>query len=391
MGKSDEEILLSVVLPVYNVADYLERCLDSILAQTYPIDEIICVDDGSTDTSLEILKRYEEKYPNIKVVHKENGGLVSARKAGADIAGGKYISCIDSDDWIENNMYQEMMDLALEYDADIVSSGCIRDYGDYCLEDNENIKAGFYYGESVKALKANMVSTDKFYESNLSVHIWGKLYKRVLYNKYQYAVSNEVNVGEDAAVVYPCILDAEKIYVTGKNYYHYCMRNNSIMGIVKKEEHKSIDIALAHIWSEFSKKETEINNLIDQFQFIKCNYYLMRNPDKILEYKNGVLFPFGEIERNQSIVLYGKGRIGVMLKHWLDKENCCKVSEWIDKKSHSREEIMALLSDERCDKVIIAVGVHNVVKDIIKELTDMGIDSEKICTINCELIKKWNV
>ena len=105
----NKEPLLSVVVPVYNVEPYLERCIQSILNQTYKNLEVILVDDGSTDKSGSVCDEYVLQDDRVKVIHKKNGGLVSARKAGAAIATGSYITAVDSDDWIESNMFEEMM------------------------------------------------------------------------------------------------------------------------------------------------------------------------------------------------------------------------------------------------------------------------------------------
>ena len=101
--------MLSVIIPVYNTEAYLKRCLDSVLGQTYKNIEVICVNDGSTDNSLQILKDYEKKDKRVLVIDKENGGVVSARKAGIKAASGEYCTYVDSDDWIEPNMYESIL------------------------------------------------------------------------------------------------------------------------------------------------------------------------------------------------------------------------------------------------------------------------------------------
>lgn len=169
-------IILSVVVPVYNVKAYLNRCLNSILNQKYIPDEIICVDDGSTDGSSQILDEYAEKYNNIRVIHKANNGLVSARKAGLKIARGKYVTYVDSDDWIENNMYEEMLkEIELNH-ADLVTSGCIRNYDTHIMYEEENIPAGVYEGIALqKEIKERLIETNIFFKSNLSIHIYNEL------------------------------------------------------------------------------------------------------------------------------------------------------------------------------------------------------------------------
>ena len=113
---------LSVVIPIYNVEKYLRRCLDSVLNQNYDNMEIICVDDGSTDKSGLIADEYAQKDSRIQVIHKKNGGLVSARKAGTAVSKGSYITGIDSDDYIDADVYGEMMRSIMDADADLITS-----------------------------------------------------------------------------------------------------------------------------------------------------------------------------------------------------------------------------------------------------------------------------
>lgn len=120
--------LLSVIVPVYNVEKYLDKCLESILASTYENLEIILVDDGSSDSSPKLCDEYSEKHPNIHVIHKINGGLSSARNAGLEIANGDLISFIDSDDYIHPEMFSKLVQLIKNYEADFSSCGNLRVY-----------------------------------------------------------------------------------------------------------------------------------------------------------------------------------------------------------------------------------------------------------------------
>ena len=113
--------LISVIVPVYNVEKYLGKCVDSILAQTYENLEIILVEDGTRDGCGAICDAYAAKDPRVRVIHKENGGLSSARNAGMDIARGEYFGFVDSDDWIEPETYETLLNLAEKYNADLVS------------------------------------------------------------------------------------------------------------------------------------------------------------------------------------------------------------------------------------------------------------------------------
>lgn len=173
---------ISVIVPVYNVEPYLERCIDSILSQTRLPDEIICVDDGSTDGSGDILNHYADRFDIIKVIHKANGGLVSARKAGLAKASGDYATYVDSDDWIEPNMYEEMMHAAEETNADIITSDCIHDYGSHQTIEREKVDSGYYDGKKVEDILNKLIDVDSFFSRTITVHLYNKLFERNLLN-----------------------------------------------------------------------------------------------------------------------------------------------------------------------------------------------------------------
>lgn len=187
--KSAAKLPLSVVAPVYNVGPYLSRCLESILGQTQLVREIICVDDGSTDRSGEILDQYAERYPQLTVLHKENGGLVSARIAGLKLVTSPYVACIDSDDFVEPDMFATLMDIALREDADIVTSGFYRDYETYRMEDPESAPAGVYRSERIEWLLSHIIFLDRFYQSSVVLSLCGKVFRTEVLRRFQ----NDVN------------------------------------------------------------------------------------------------------------------------------------------------------------------------------------------------------
>ena len=125
---------ISVIVPVYNVEELLPRCVESIMAQTKENIEIILVNDGATDSSGAVCDTYAKKDQRIKVIHKPNGGLTSAWKAGAEAAQGAYLGFIDSDDWIDEEMYERMWESAVKYDSDVVVCGLVFDYEDPSME-----------------------------------------------------------------------------------------------------------------------------------------------------------------------------------------------------------------------------------------------------------------
>lgn len=211
------EDLISVVVPVYKVEKYLNRCVDSIINQTYKNLEIILVDDGSPDGCPEICDEYAKKDSRIKVIHKENGGLSDARNVGIDIAKGKFITFIDSDDYINGNYIELLYHTCIENEADmaITSHKVIYENGTVIEKETEE--------------KINLNSKDVLnrilYDDGIDLSAWAKLYKRELFKEIRYPKDR---LFEDAATTYKLIDECDKISINSKSTYNYIIRKDSI-------------------------------------------------------------------------------------------------------------------------------------------------------------------
>ena len=381
-----QEELLSVVIPVYNVERYLRRCLDSVLGQTYQNMEIILVDDGSTDGSGLICDEYKEKDGRIQVIHKENCGLVSARQAGTMLAIGSYITQVDSDDWIEPQMYEELMQLAFLHNADVVTSGAIKDYGNHCVCEDEMISSGVYRGEEIEnKILPKMIATDYFYAAFISPHVWNKIYRTELYKAYQMQVSQKINMSEDVALVYPLLHDAETIVVSGQNYYHYCMRENSVCGGTKDDE-KGIESLKQHFQSML--KQGKWKNPYKKIQYdINVAYGMaFAMPRLFFERDNQLFLPYENVNQSQKIILYGAGKFGQQLKKYLDRDGTYSVVVWADK---SPKEGCVLIEEAlklEYDVILISIASAAPAEAAYKELIEKGVPAEKVRRISVEKI-----
>lgn len=209
---------LSVVVPVYNVEQYLPRCLDSLLAQTRQPEEIILVDDGSTDGSGAICDEYRQKHKNIVVIHQQNKGLSSARNMGIDLAQYEYIAFVDSDDYIEPNMYADLLELQASEGADIIIGGT-------WLEE-ENGKKFPRQADTIKLVmtaKEALVQLNSYRYYNMAC--WDKVYRRKLFDDLRFPVGK---LCEDYYLMHQVIGKAKKVVYTSTPYYHYVQRGNSI-------------------------------------------------------------------------------------------------------------------------------------------------------------------
>ena len=225
---------ISVIVPVYNVEDLLPRCVESIMAQTKKSLEIILVDDGATDQSGTICDGYAKKDERIRVVHKPNGGLTSAWKAGAAIAEGRYLGFVDSDDWIDEDMYKRMWESACKYNSDVVVCGLVFDYEDTSIPKRNEISGfekEYYSRRELEEEFPYLINDGHFFGRKLQPARVTKLYRKELVDEAMPLCKEEVSVGEDMQLTLPVLLEAKSMSVVKDFYpYHYWFNKKSMTG-----------------------------------------------------------------------------------------------------------------------------------------------------------------
>jgi glycosyltransferase involved in cell wall biosynthesis len=217
----------SIIVPVYNVEQYLLKCIESIINQNRNDLEVILVDDGSTDGSSTICDNYSNKYDYIKTIHKENGGLVSARKAGALISLGEYIMCVDGDDWIDDSYVSSMDEIIQEYRPDIICCGFYQANDNQLEKQKWSGRIGYYSRQNIIGEILPVLISDKN-GIGLSPNVWAKAIRKSIYVKNQMKVSDKIKIGEDGACTVPCFIEASSIFVTDKCLYYYRYNPNSM-------------------------------------------------------------------------------------------------------------------------------------------------------------------
>ena len=210
---------ISVIVPVYNVENYLARCVDSILDQSYGNLEIILVNDGSQDASGRICDEYAAKDRRIRVIHKENGGLSSARNAGIDAASGDYVTFVDSDDWIEPQTYAWMLDAMVRYEVRLVCAGR------YNVDGETGEKTVGLCPQKEEVISGEEMAGRIFTWDNCDSSACDKLYHRSLFEHHRYPLGV---VCEDLPVTYRIALEAGKVAMLPKPVYNYYHRPGSI-------------------------------------------------------------------------------------------------------------------------------------------------------------------
>lgn len=216
-------MFFSVIVPIYKVEKYLVRCIESVLKQSFEDFELILVDDGSPDRCPEICDEYMACDNRIRVIHKENGGLVSARQAGIKTAAGEYVFNLDSDDAITPDALSSAYEIIMNTSADIVSFSYR--YGSKTKDDV--VKEGLYDKEGIeKNIFPKMLSDENM--RHLFYFLSGKAVKRSIITEPQLSVDAEISMGEDICCAVPCYLRAERIYMSRKAVYLYTVRNDSL-------------------------------------------------------------------------------------------------------------------------------------------------------------------
>lgn len=427
--------LVSIIVAIYNIENYLGACIDSILAQTYTDIEIILVDDGSTDKSSAICDEYAKKDTRITVIHKKNGGLSSARNAGLDEANGEYVSFIDGDDSIHKTFIEILLRMCEENQCDISMCDYLKTKSDSILLEPQKSKAFAVLDK--KRLMDNCAGIGGEYEKYAVV--WNKLYKRSLYNNIRFP---EGKLHEDIYVTYRIYWLANKLCVTNLYLYYYLQRTDSLMG--KRYDVARLDSLEAHklkkdffkeqglddaykstliiyyndLWVHFELVKKYIDNAknildkisaeaesvkqeilslpgLSKLELLRIVYkhltpsesehYTSIYGDRIM-HGNGTdyLFPYNQIPRYAKIALYGAGRMGMAYARQIQDTKYCEISIWVDnylavipRMEYGVETIDALLRYPY-DYVLVAIINPRVAQEIKNNLISWGIPEEKI-------------
>ncbi len=388
-------MMISIIVPIYNVENYLKQCLESICKQTYKQIEIILINDGSTDGCSDICDLYLERDSRIKVIHKRNEGLVRARKTGINFAMGEYIAYVDGDDWIEPNMIERLYNTLIEQDADIAICGRYEDTGDTHRPVYHGIPEGRYDKQALlEYVYPKMIVNDAFFEWGIFPGVWDKLFKRECLEKYQMAVDDRLTMGEDAACTYPALLNADKIYVLHECLYHY---RQSASSMVKQNtevelQRKRFNILYNSVNKSFEKYK-DIYDLREQwkeyilFLMVPRADVLYRDIDKL-----DFLFPFKNVKKGSNIILYGMGTYGQLLYKFIKNTGICNILACADKNyvELAKQGLPVVSPDEirnyDYDAIVVANSFAKVRDAIFRDLSSKY-SKEKIHLLDEELIK----
>lgn len=236
--KSDDQPMISVIIPVYNTQDYLSRCLGSILENTYHNLEIICINDGSTDGSAELLNNFAQSDARIRVIHKENEGVSVARNIGLSLAAGEYVAFVDSDDWVHQRYFEILIHFILKFNADVA----------VCREVNvsSTIEDTPVHINSIQSHCLSLIQSVSDYSAKR--RIWGRIYsKKIIYG---HSFCQEIKLGEDAVFNLDVICSTSNlrlVMVESSLYYYFSRSNSAVHTADAIKLRPSIQWYLSHI------------------------------------------------------------------------------------------------------------------------------------------------
>ncbi len=381
--------LISIIVPIYNSEQYLEECIDSIISQTYRNLEIILVDDGSTDSSGKICDEYIQKDYRIRVIHKKNGGSQEARSTGIAMAKGDFIGFVDSDDWIDADMYENLYRNIGS--SDLVTSGLWH----YDISGARNkivdaFEAGIYDGQS-KYVCENLIvfagNTEGGMFGGILNNVCNKLFKASIIKKCYELVNVNINYGEDLLFTMVYALRCKKIVVTHECYYHY-RYNSSSMWHKKNLDYlsemnrfyKVLDREImGHIFEKTLRDQ--LNRLLLYFVYTYTSSIMQMGAEL---YYPQYVFPKNRLLNEKNVVLFGSGKVGksyyrdwkyrasIHVVQWIDSTP--PVDEILGQKVHKTEEIV----QDGYDYVVCAVLDQERAEGMKKQLISYGIKEDVI-------------
>ena len=384
---------VSIIIPVYNTAEYLDKCIESVRNQTLKDMEIICVDDGSTDASPEILDKYAESDSRIKVIHKENGGLVSARKAGVAIASGTYTGYVDSDDWIEADMYEQLSHIIQEKEAELVTCGYFLE-GNYTTTHLDTVEEGLYDRDKMNYLRDNTIYRMGCRETGLRGGLWCKLFATALLKRVQERIPDEISIAEDKVCLLLYILECSSVYVYKKPFYHWVIRQAS-MSRQSNGFHNDYLIKVNNVY-HFLQNLYSHPCFTDNMRF-QAEVYLIEliflGINRRMGFRNKNMLwidPYwmDKLPLNARIVLYGAGDLGEKYRKQLCTRRDIEVAAMVDESygEFSQEGLQVeppnKLQELEYDYIVITVKNREKAESIRAELLRRNIPEEAV--IWCE-------
>ncbi len=388
------EDLLSIIVPVYNVAPYLDRSIQSILNQTYRSLEVILVNDGSTDGSGEICERYARLDSRIKLLSQENHGASAARRNGIRLASGTYMGFIDPDDYIDADFYEQLM--ACRGKFDMVVSQWLRESENGTRRCYDTFQPGAYETpEDMEFLLRNMINIslpggEVNIRPGIAAYLWNKIFKTELVKEVVEKIQADLPISNDRPIIYGVVMKCRSVLITEICGYHYWVRNGSLGHSPDRKCRYLKNICdFYDVMESMWETDPRANILMPQLQ-LKLSEEVTRFPDKMgfaeearLQLKTPV-FPFSNMLEGKRIALYSAGLLGGGYRRQVMKWSSCQIVLWVDEDwaeyARAGLEVSPVenLLDRAYDYIVLAVSDQASADSIRQKLIAMGIENDRI-------------
>ncbi len=387
----NKNVLISIIVPIYNVRDYLGRCIESILRQTYRNLEIILVDDGSTDGSGQICDEYAQKDSRIVVIHKENGGVVSARKAGAKAATGDYVIDVDGDDWIGETRIENLVLKGISSGADMIYlNGYHIQWGKEFVLDEPSMQEGYYSADEIRPY---LQDTDSCFIRKLFplMYCWG--IKRDLHLRIQMMIDDRIFSSSDLIFFWLCLLEADNVYVMREPSYYYVKRETSITRSSEKRSVKSMPIVYKTIKNGLDRHQCDAS-MYRRLLFLITRILLEVNYDVFYDQSLPFLYPYSSVKTGSHIIVYGAGLTGIRLMESLSRDDKYSISAWIDQNVRDKEIggfspcAPEYIREVDYDFIVIAIQDAAVAQKVKAFLLEMQVEEAKIACMDPAVISQ---
>lgn len=394
-----QDIKISVIVPVYNEVKYLDECISSICRQTYSNLEIILVDDGSSSPCREMCDEYPMKDERIKVIHKENGGSLSARRRGIEEATGQYVSFVDSDDWIELDLYERVAAAILPRMPDMITySNYYRNYSDgHFMKVYDKTRIGFWMRDEFEnEVFPYFIKTDDFFATELPQVMVTYLFKKEFACLTLLKVDDRIKTAEDYVFLMAALLSAESLAAISYGGYHY--RSN-----IKSKSHtmKNITELLCPVYETVNdmigKCDYDRESLRKKNRLVIYDVLMIKDYKQLKRGESEYLFPYSKITKGTRILIYGAGKLGKQIYDAVREDPNYEVAGLIDKnyEEYVRQGADVLPSEAVSsldyDYLIIAISYAGVKNQVKRDLIKMGVREEKIAEVDLNVLDEGHL
>lgn len=376
-----------MIIPVYNTQKYISKCINSVIFQSYENLDIILVDDGSTDGCSKICDEFAQKDSRIQVIHKKNGGLVSARKAGIPYIKGDYVISVDSDDWMNSNYLENFVRILEKTGArQVWSVSYCREYENHeyrCeayLEPNMQLES-----EEGQKYLYRRARGEYGYKDDIPYYMWSKCVEKKLFAEVYASLNDKICYHEDLSFSIRCIAkDAEIVFIDNSGY-HYFQRPTSVSHVASEEDIEALQIVHDETIEYLSQyKDILILKQVPESAYISAMMVKNFRGLQVISDNESCLKPFHGIKKGSSVIVFGMGNVGKQIVEYISDTQVCELVAATDTRmiELSQFKYTFILPENilqyNFDYVIIATVKNTLIGEIREKLIRLSVPENKI-------------